>query len=33
MGWYGFMPDWRIMILPAFVLLVFFGLVSTRRSG
>src|ERR1700734_3219011 len=23
MAWYGFLPDWRILILPAFTLLVF----------
>lgn len=24
MGWYGFLPDWRIFVLPVFALLVFF---------
>jgi lipopolysaccharide transport system permease protein len=24
MGWYGFLPDWRILLLPLFALLVFF---------
>jgi lipopolysaccharide transport system permease protein len=28
MGWYRFMPDWRIIILPAFVLLVFLASVG-----
>jgi lipopolysaccharide transport system permease protein len=28
MGWYRFMPDWRIMILPAFVLLAFLASVG-----
>ena len=28
MGWYGFVPDWRIIILPAFVVLAFFASVG-----
>jgi lipopolysaccharide transport system permease protein len=28
MGWYRFMPDWRIMVLPVFVLLTFFSSVG-----
>lgn len=28
MGWYGFVPDWRILLLPLFSLLVFFTTVG-----
>ena len=28
MGWYGFMPDWRLAILPIFVILAFFASVG-----
>ena len=28
MTWYGFMPDWRIIFLPAFVVLVFLASVG-----
>lgn len=28
MGWYQFMPDWRMLFLPFFVLLAFFGSVG-----
>ena len=28
MGWYRFMPDWRILVLPFFVLLAFFASVG-----
>ena len=28
MGWYRFMPDWRILVLPVFVLLAFFASVG-----
>jgi lipopolysaccharide transport system permease protein len=28
MGWYRFAPDWRILVLPAFVLLAFFSTVG-----
>ncbi len=30
MAWYGFLPDWRILVLPVFALLVF---LDQRRSG
>ena len=32
MVWYGFLPDWRILVLPVFALLVFLP-VSGRLSG
>ena len=32
MGWYRFLPDWRIVILPIFLLLAFFP-ASVRLSG
>jgi lipopolysaccharide transport system permease protein len=28
MGWYGYLPDWRVVVLPAFVALAFFASVG-----